>query len=95
MENGIDPCETLHHYVGNMINDLVFGKVYKEDDEVWKWLRHLQEEGVKHIGIAGPLNFLPFFRYDNISDSHNSSHHLHSTIFYTSVTKSKPHYRKN
>ncbi|KYQ50759.1 hypothetical protein ALC60_10155 [Trachymyrmex zeteki] len=63
MENGIDPCETLHHYVGNMINDLVFGKVYKEDDEVWKWLRHLQEEGVKHIGIAGPLNFLPFFRF--------------------------------
>ncbi|XP_018367768.1 PREDICTED: cytochrome P450 306a1 isoform X1 [Trachymyrmex cornetzi] len=63
MEDGIDPCETLHHYLGNMLNDLVFGKVYKEDDEVWKWLRHLQEEGVKHIGVAGPLNFLPFFRF--------------------------------
>lgn len=42
----------------------MFGKVYEEDDEVWKWLRHLQEEGVKHIGVAGPLNFLPFLRYD-------------------------------
>ncbi|XP_012055452.1 PREDICTED: cytochrome P450 306a1 [Atta cephalotes] len=63
MEDGIDPCETLHHYLGNVMNDIVFGKVYKEDDEVWKWLRHLQEEGVKHVGIAGPLNFLPFFRF--------------------------------
>ncbi|XP_011693655.1 PREDICTED: cytochrome P450 306a1 [Wasmannia auropunctata] len=63
MEDDIDPFETLHHYVGNMMNDLVFGKVYKEDDKVWKWLRHLQEEGVKHIGVAGPLNFLPFLRF--------------------------------
>lgn len=68
MEDGIDPLETLHHCVGNMMNDLVFGKVYKEDDEVWKWLRNLQEEGVKHIGVAGPLNFLPFLRYDTIPD---------------------------
>ncbi|XP_011861917.1 PREDICTED: cytochrome P450 306a1 [Vollenhovia emeryi] len=63
MEDGIDPLETLHHCVGNMMNDLVFGKVYKEDDELWKWLRHMQEEGVKHIGVAGPLNFLPFLRF--------------------------------
>ncbi|XP_071563531.1 cytochrome P450 306a1 [Temnothorax nylanderi] len=62
-EDGIDPLETLHHCVGNMMNDLVFGKVYNENDEVWKWLRHLQEEGVKHIGVAGPLNFLPFLRF--------------------------------
>lgn len=49
--------------MGNLLNDLVFGKVYEEDDEVWRWLRHLQEEGVKHIGVAGPLNFLPILRY--------------------------------
>lgn len=45
------------------MNNLVFGTVYNEDDEIWKWLRDLQEEGVKHIGVAGPLNFLPFLRY--------------------------------
>ncbi|KMQ87452.1 cytochrome p450 306a1 [Lasius niger] len=67
-EDGIDPLETLHHCVGNLMNDLVFGKVYEEDDKVWKWLRHLQEEGVKHIGVAGPLNFLPLLRYGAIPD---------------------------
>lgn len=49
--------------MGNLVNSIVFGKTYKEEDEVWKWLRHLQEEGVKEIGVAGPLNFLPFLRY--------------------------------
>lgn len=73
MKDGIDPLEALHHCVGNMMNDLVFGKAYKEDDKVWKWLRHLQEEGVKHIGVAGPLNFLPFLRYDIIPDGDPST----------------------
>lgn len=63
MPGGFDPLDTLHHCVGNLLNDLVFGKVYEENDETWKWLRHLQEEGVKHIGVAGPLNFFPFLRY--------------------------------
>ncbi|XP_020284839.1 cytochrome P450 306a1 [Pseudomyrmex gracilis] len=59
----IDPLDTMHHCIGNIINNLVFGKMYDENDEVWKWLRHLQEEGVKHIGVAGPLNFFPFLRF--------------------------------
>jgi hypothetical protein len=54
--------------VGNLLNDLVFGKIYDENDEVWKWLRHLQEEGVKHIGVSGLLNFFPLLRYGSILD---------------------------
>ncbi|CAK9827142.1 Cytochrome P450 306a1 [Anthophora retusa] len=59
----MDPLDTLHHCMGNLINSIVFGKTYEEDEQVWKWLRHLQEEGVKQIGVAGPLNFLPFLRF--------------------------------
>ncbi|XP_012228131.1 cytochrome P450 306a1 [Linepithema humile] len=87
-ENGIDPLETLHHCFGNVINDLVFGKVYEEDDKVWKWLRHLQEEGVKHIGVAGPLNFLPFLRFlprfgkliESLIDGKQKTHQIYQTI---------------
>ncbi|KAJ8676569.1 hypothetical protein QAD02_012356 [Eretmocerus hayati] len=60
---GLDPRNTLHHCIGNVMNILVFGKKYDEDDELWKWLQHLQEEGVKFIGVSGPLNFLTFLRF--------------------------------
>lgn len=104
--DGIDPLETVHHCVGNLLNDLVFGKVYEENDEVWKWLRHLQEEGVKHIGVAGPLNFLPLLRYSSIPDWRDPSRLSFSMksicmardVFFVAVTKGKPHYarwRKN
>ncbi|CAL7950803.1 unnamed protein product [Xylocopa violacea] len=59
----INPLDTLHHCMGNLINSIVFGKMYNEDEQVWQWLRHLQEEGVKHIGVAGTINFLPFLRF--------------------------------
>lgn len=87
-EEGIDPLETLHHCVGNLMNDLVFGKVYEENDEVWKWLRHLQEEGVKHIGVAGPLNFLSFLRFiprygklmESLIDGKVKTHQIYQTF---------------
>jgi ecdysteroid 25-hydroxylase CYP306A1 len=44
------------------MNSLVFGVVYEENDSIWKWLQHAQEEGTKLIGVAGPINFLPFLR---------------------------------
>jgi ecdysteroid 25-hydroxylase CYP306A1 len=50
------------HCLGNVINSLVFGVVYEENDPTWKWLQHVQQEGIKYIGIAGPINFLPFMR---------------------------------
>jgi ecdysteroid 25-hydroxylase CYP306A1 len=59
---GLDPHPILHHCIGNLLNYLVFGKIYEEEDELWKWLQFVQEEGVKHIGVSGLLNFLPFLR---------------------------------
>ena len=57
-----DILPVLRHCLGNVLNSLVFGVVYKENDPTWKWLQDLQERGTKHIGIAGPVNFMPFLR---------------------------------
>lgn len=51
--------------MGSVLNQLIFGQSWSRDDETWKWQLYLQEEGTKHIGIAGPLNFLPWFKYDS------------------------------
>ncbi|XP_011499554.1 PREDICTED: cytochrome P450 306a1 [Ceratosolen solmsi marchali] len=87
-KSGLDPHQTLQHCIGNLMNFFVFGKIYQEEDEVWKWLQFLQEEGVKHIGISGPLNFLPFLRflprYYNIMklliDGQNKTHEVYRKI---------------
>ncbi|KAG8280127.1 hypothetical protein J6590_088779 [Homalodisca vitripennis] len=59
----VDASRTLLHSVGNVVNSLVFGRRWDWDDPTWRWLQHLSDEGVKHIGVSGPLNFLPFLRF--------------------------------
>uniref|UniRef100_A0A182VPZ7 Cytochrome P450 n=1 Tax=Anopheles minimus TaxID=112268 RepID=A0A182VPZ7_9DIPT len=64
LENqGFNPSAIIHHGLGNLLNDLVFGITYGKDNSTWKYLQHLQEEGVKHIGVSMAVNFLPILRY--------------------------------
>lgn len=49
--------------LGNVINDIIFGYKYPQNDKTWTWFRQIQEEGSLEMGIAGVVNFLPFLRY--------------------------------
>ncbi|XP_039293148.1 cytochrome P450 306a1 [Nilaparvata lugens] len=60
--SGVEFSHFLIHSIGNVMNVIIFGREYSYDDPTWKLLTHLAEEGVKLIGVAGPLNFLPFLR---------------------------------
>lgn len=58
----INPLQILTNVVGNIVNDFVFGITFDWDDKEWKYLQHLQEEGVKLVGVSAGANFLPILR---------------------------------
>lgn len=57
-----NPMHLLTNTVGNIVNDFVFGVTYDADDATWKHIQHLQEVGVKLIGVGAGANFLPILR---------------------------------
>lgn len=58
----MNPLHILTNTIGNIVNDFVFGITYDWDDEIWKDLQYLQEEGVKLVGVGAVANFLPILR---------------------------------
>ncbi|CAH1998239.1 unnamed protein product [Acanthoscelides obtectus] len=42
---------------------IVCGKTWDRNNETWKWLLQVQEDGTQMMGVAGPLNFLPILRF--------------------------------
>lgn len=58
-----DPIHVFTNTVGNIVNDFVFGITYDANDETWMHLQHLQEVGVKLVGVGAGANFLPILRY--------------------------------
>lgn len=74
----INPAHIIMDTVGNVVNDFVFGVTYDWDDATWKHLKHLQEEGVKYIGVGAGANFLPILRLSyKYCINHNMFHALH------------------
>ena len=53
----------MNHDVGNLLNDIVFGRTYDEDDETWKAIQRAREDGIKMLGVASGLQFLPWLSW--------------------------------
>ncbi|PSN36025.1 Cytochrome P450 306a1 [Blattella germanica] len=96
-EEPLDAVPLLLHCLGNVMNSLVFGVVYDENDPTWKWLQHIQEEGIKQIGVAGPINFLPILRHiprfkkvmNSLIDGKDKTHELYREIIENHLQKQK------
>lgn len=58
----LNPAEIITDTFGNIVIDFIFGFKYDWSSEEWKYLKHLQEEGVKLVGVNAGANFLPILR---------------------------------
>lgn len=46
-----------------MMNEILFGMNYPENDKNWQKIQQLREAGIKEIQVATPVNFLPWLRH--------------------------------
>lgn len=58
----VNPVNILTDTVGDIVNDFVFGIKYEWNSDTWKFLKHIQEEGIKLVGVSAGANFLPILR---------------------------------
>ncbi|XP_023716253.1 cytochrome P450 306a1 isoform X2 [Cryptotermes secundus] len=95
--NAVEPLPIILHCIGNVMNSLVFGVSYAENDPMWKWLQQLQDEGLKYIGVTGILNFLPILRFipkfkkpmNFLMEGKMKSHEYYHTIILDRMKKRK------
>ena len=53
----------MNHEVGNLLNDIVFGRTYERDDEAWSAIQRAREDGIKILGVASGLQFLQWLSW--------------------------------
>lgn len=75
----VNPFHVLENTVGNIVNDFLFGLTFDWDDERWKRIKYLQEEGVKLVGVSAGANFLPILRFVHST----RLHHVNATTYVT------------
>lgn len=67
----VNPFHVLENTVGNIVNDFLFGLTFDWEDERWKRIKYLQEEGVKLVGVSAGANFLPILRFVHSTRLHH------------------------
>ena len=53
----------MNHDVGNLLNAIVFGRTYDKGDEAWNAIQRAREDGIKILGVASGLQFLPWLSW--------------------------------
>ena len=49
----LDFDSMLEQSIGNMLNVIIFGMRYSEDNPVWNRIQKLRSDGIKELSVAG------------------------------------------
>ena len=53
----------LEDLIGNLMNIIIFGIAYDEEDPKWLEIQKYRRDGVKKMSAQAHVNFLPFLRW--------------------------------